>query len=447
MRVLLINPPRSPHNAILSHAPEHARRLIHKKLIGPPLGLLTIAAAVGPDHDVMVFDMKGEYDLHPDARSPEALTADMVNGFAPDIVGVSCIASEYPAAMRILETAKSINSRILTVAGGLHATLCPHHFSRPCVDAVCPGMAAHTFRSAAAAWERGEGLERIRGILYNSPRGLRRTPGKPLPCNAADEDFIMPDRSHLSPWLSTYRVAGAPGPVTYLYTSLGCPGRCTFCSIWPHFDGAFYQRRIDSIIDELRTLDEYPVVRFADANTVVDTVFMHALFDRIWREGVRKEYVMDIRADAAAGNPDLIEKMARAGLKVAICGFESFREDELRDYHKGAGPEAIARAIDIFHANGVRVRGNYVVPPSYTDGDFDDLAAYAASHKVTHAGYTILTPMPGTALYRAMRDDIVDHDLSRYNFFNCVCRTALPRETFYERVANLWTIKEGDAVI
>ena len=66
MKILLINPPRSPENSILKFAPEEAKRFIHKKLIGPPLGLLTIAAAV-KDHDVTVFDTKGEYDLDPGA--------------------------------------------------------------------------------------------------------------------------------------------------------------------------------------------------------------------------------------------------------------------------------------------------------------------------------------------------------------------------------------------
>ncbi len=447
MRVLLINPPRSPHNAILDYAPSHAKRFIHRKLVGPPLGLLTLAAAIRSDHDAVVFDLKGEYDLRPEAGPLELIVQNIIRGLCPDIVGVTFIASEFPAGLRILKTVKSMNRDILTVAGGLHATLCPDDFAQPCVDIVCPGMAAHTFAAVVSAFERGEKLDSIRGILINGPEGLAQTRGKPIPCNAAAEDFIMPDRSHLSPWIHSYRVPGAPGPVTYLYTSLGCGHRCTFCSIWPHFKGQFYQRSIDSIIGELQTLDRYPVIRFADANTVVSPRFMHALFDRIRAEGIHKEYVMDIRADTAAANPDLIEKMARAGLRVVICGFESFRETELRAYRKESDPRAIARAIEIFHHNGVRIRGNYVAPPDYTAADFDALAAYAASHKVTHAGYTILTPMPGTELYETMKPAIIDHDLSKYNFFNCVTRTELPLREFYKRVGALWSIKEGDAVI
>ena len=44
MKIALINPPRSPHNGILEHAPDEALPFIHRKLVGPPLGLITVAA-------------------------------------------------------------------------------------------------------------------------------------------------------------------------------------------------------------------------------------------------------------------------------------------------------------------------------------------------------------------------------------------------------------------
>ena len=91
MRILLINPPRSPQNKILEFAPDDAKPFIHKKLIGPPLGLLTIAAAV-KDFDVQVIDLKGEYDLHPNAPGLNDLVSSYLASFNPDIVGITFIA-------------------------------------------------------------------------------------------------------------------------------------------------------------------------------------------------------------------------------------------------------------------------------------------------------------------------------------------------------------------
>lgn len=444
MKILLVNPPRSPHNAILEHAPEHAKRFIHKKLIGPPLGLLTVATAVR-HHDVALLEMKGEYDLNPASPPPAALVRQWLERVRPRVVGITVIASEFPLSMEILREVRAFDPSILTVAGGLHATLCPQDFARPEIDVVCEGQSAHTFRDLVDTFERARPLNTVAGIHVNGPDGLEYTRARAT--DAAGEQFLLPDRSLVKPWISTYHVGGSPDPVTYVFSSLGCPYRCSFCSIWPAFGGSYYQRTVDSIIDELKTLDDYPIVRFADANTVVDTAIVSQLLDRIEREGIRKEFIIDLRADAAAKHPALIERFARAGLKVVICGFESERNDVLERYNKSADAALIAKAIDVLHANGVSIRGNYVVPPDYTQDDFSALAEYANRHRVTFAGYTVLTPMPGTQLYTSMIHDILDFDLAKYNFFNCVLKTRLPIDEFYGHMARLWPIKKGLEVI
>ena len=156
---------------------------------------------------------------------------------------------------------------------------------------------------------------------------------------------------------------------------------------------------------------------------------------------------MDIRADVAAQHPEVIEKMAKSGLKVVICGFESFRDEELKKYRKDSPPQFNQDAIRVFEENGIMVRGNYVIPNDYTPADFDALSEYSDQNRVVYAGYTILTPMPGTVYYRQVRDQIVDHDYKKYNFFNSVLKTFLPHDEFHTRVGSLWLIKKGNDVI
>lgn len=445
MKILLINPPRSPENMILESAPAEAKHFIHKKLIGPPLGLLTIAEAV-KDHDVIVFDMKGEYDLIPNAPEPEQMVQDLLENVNPDVVGTTVITSEFSYGLDILRTAKKFNPGILTVVGGLHTTLCPNDLNDPSVDVVCPGQASFTFRDVIRAAEANVPFESVKGILVRKGKHLISTGASPVYFDAADKHFLMPDRSHLERWRSTYAVGNNPEPATYLFTSLGCPYRCTFCSIWKEHNKMYYQRRVESIIEELKLID-YKIVRFSDANTIVNINFINTLFDRIVEEGIDKMFIMDIRADTAVDHPGLIEKLAKAGLKVVITGFESYRDEELAMYNKRSEARMIKEAIDIFHHNDILLRGNYVVPPDYDEDDFKALADYANSHRVTYAGYTILTPMPGTVYYDEVKNNIIDHDYTKYNFFNSVMKTKLPLEQFYENVGKLWLIKEGTDVI
>ncbi len=446
MKILLINPPRSPENNILKYAPDEAKRFIHKKLIGPPLGLLTIAAAV-KDHDVTVFDTKGEYDLVPETPGLEVLVRMLLEKHQPDLVGVTAITSEFDFCIDICRVVKEFNPLILTVAGGLHATLCPNDFTDPSFDVIIPGQCPHIFREVVRVKECGGSLASIAGILINSSGELKKTAGKPAAWDAADADYLMPDRGHLERWIDTYKVGNSPFPSTYVFTSLGCPYKCTFCSIWTQFKGKYYQRTVESLITELKSIDEYPVVRFADANTVVDEQFMLKLFRRMEEEGIRKTFVMDIRADVAANRPDIIEKLARGGLKVVICGFESFRDDELKKYHKDSPAIDNQEAVKVFEQNGIMVRGNYVVPPDYNHKDFDALAEYADRNRVVYAGYTVLTPMPGTIYYQQVKNQIIDHNYRKYNFFNSVMKTTLPHDEFHRQIGRLWLIKKGTDVI
>jgi radical SAM superfamily enzyme YgiQ (UPF0313 family) len=446
MKILLLNPPRSPENNILRYAPDDAKPFIHKKLIGPPLGLLTIAAAVS-DFDVTLFDSKGEYDLDPATPPLAVLVLQLLEKYKPDIVGVTVITSEFDYALEIFRVVKQFNPMILTVAGGLHATLCMQDFAGTAADVIIPGQCPHIFRDVVIAREKGLNLESVPGIWLNGTRGLKKTQGTVRAWDAVNADYLMPDRRHLDRWISTYKVGNSPFPSTYVFTSLGCPYKCTFCSIWTQFKGKYYQRTVESLITELKSIDEYPVVRFADANTVVDHDFMNLLFDRIVEEGIHKTFVMDIRADVAARYPAIIEKLARGGLKVVICGFESFRDEELSRYHKDSPAFDNEEAIRVFERNDIMVRGNYVVPNDYEEDDFKALAEYADRNRVVYAGYTVLTPMPGTVFYQQVKDEIVDHDYKKYNFFNSVMKTKLPHDKFHEEIGKLWLIKKGKDVI
>jgi len=446
MKILLINTPRSPENRILEFAPEPAKRFIHKRLIGPPLGLLTIAAAV-KDHDVLLFDTKGEFDLKPDHPSLADIVKRLVSDFRPDIVASTAITSELYYAFEIFTEAKKIDPEIVSVLGGLHPTLLPNDCFHPSVDVVCPGQSPHVFRDVVRTLEKKASLIAVPGILLNIGPGLMRTPGTAARWDAANADYLMPDREPLKPWIDTYKVGGSPFPSTYLFTSLGCPYKCTFCSIWPQFKGKYYQRSVESLVTELHSIPDYPVVRFADANTVVDLGFMNHLFDRILEEGIHKTFVMDIRADVASQHPAIIQKMAEGGLKVVICGFESYRDEELKKYNKSSPASDIAKAIKVFHDNGIMIRGNYVIPSDYTEDDFMALEEYSSGNPVVYAGYTILTPMPGTRFYKQVKNKIIDHDYHKYNFFNSVLKTTLPYEKFHERVGSLWLIKMGTDVI
>ena len=445
MKILLINTPRSPYNAILLYAPEEAKPFIHKKLIGPPLGLLTLAAAL-KEHDVVLFDTKAEYDLNPDTPELAVLVENLIKEHKPGVVGTTVITSELYYGIEILKTVKKTDPNITTIIGGQYVTVRLDDCYDEAIDIAIQGHAGRKMQDIIRAMEKGISLDNVPGIFLNKSNGFQKTKGVEKPWDIAGTDFTMPDRSMIEQWRDAYRVPNAPSPTTYLFTSIGCPFKCTFCSIWKENCGSYYKRSVESIVEELKSIN-YDIVRFADANTIVDVEYIDRLFNRIEEEGIKKEYIMDIRSDVAVNNPKLIEKLAKNGLKVVICGFESYKEAELNKYNKSSSAAYIEQAISLFHDNGIMLRGNYVIPTDYTHDDFRAMADYAGAHKVAYAGYTILTPMPGTDYYDEVKHNIIDHDLRKYNFFNAVLPTSLSLEEFYKNVGALWLIRKGKDVI
>lgn len=137
-------------------------------------------------------------------------------------------------------------------------------------------------------------------------------------------------------------------------------------------------------------------------------------------------------------NPDIIELAVKAGLRITICGLEATSNEELEAYNKQNTIENISSALKFLNSLGILVNGNYIVRPEYVESDFDRVAQFVSDNPIYHAGFTVLTPFPGTDLYETMKKDIVIHDLDYYNLTNAVVETVLPEPKFYEQVGKLY---------
>ena len=124
-----------------------------------------------------------------------------------------------------------------------------------------------------------------------------------------------------------------------------------------------------------------------------------------------------------------------AGLQTVVIGFEEINNEKLKTFHKINSQENNHRAIQILKEIGIRIIGDFIVSPDYTEKDFLSLENFVESSGIDVPIPSILTPLPGTPLFRKMKDRIVIHDLDYYTFTNAVVKTALDEKHFY----NLYT--------
>jgi len=388
-----------------------------------PLHLEMIAATV-PECDVRILDMRVDSDLESALR-----------GFEPDMAAVTALTPEVSPALRILDRVKAFSSDIFTVAGGHHATLLPQDFCLPQVDAVALGEGEAVFPELARAVASHHGLDHVPGVVWQNrdgafiqnarPNGRIDLGNLPLPRRDLthayrDEYFFLFDR-----------------PDTSVATSRGCPFHCGFCSVHEFHRGAINQMPPQRVLAEVATISTDHIT-FVDDNFLMNHVRETAIADRIKSEGIRKRYSMECRTDSIVRHPDLVAKWVDIGLYAVLLGLEGGSDEMLRGVKKSCTIDTNDRAIRILQDQGVIIWGAFIVDPDWSADDFKRLHDYVREKQITHTQFTILTPLPGTQLYRERRRELLTDDYSCFDTLHAVVPTRLPREEFYQRFANLY---------
>jgi len=57
---------------------------------------------------------------------------------------------------------------------------------------------------------------------------------------------------------------------------------------------------------------------------------------------------------------------------------------------------------------------------------------------VDFASFAVLTPLPGTDLYEAVKDSLLTHDYDYFDFNHTLLPTELPMDVFYHELAALY---------
>jgi radical SAM superfamily enzyme YgiQ (UPF0313 family) len=232
-----------------------------------------------------------------------------------------------------------------------------------------------------------------------------------------------------------YVMSGVGGKVGFVASAYGCTHRCSFCSIPNMTDGRYLIHRPAAVLRDMQLLGEVPVVRLVDANTFGDLEHALSLGRCIIESGLKKAIVADVRAETVTRHPDLFTLWKQAGLASVVIGFEEISDSGLERLNKRSSVAVNIEAIGILKDIGIRVIGDFIVDPEYTEADFDALERFVASHAIDLPLPSILTPLPGTPLHREMRHKITIQDLDYYTFTNAVCPTRMEPKLFYQAYA------------
>lgn len=339
-----------------------------------PLTFPTLASLIPPDISV-------------DLRCIDEGIGDVDLSLEADLVGITVITGAAPRAYALADVFRARGIKV--VMGGPHVTLVPDD-AAPHADSIVVGYAEENWPRLLRDFVAG----RLQARYDQSPTlDLSNAP--------PPDRSVLPRRKYL-----TSHVFEA---------TRGCVHDCEFCVVPTAWGRKPLQHPVEKIVADLRRMRTRRAV-FIDLNLIADKVYARQLFRALiplklqWF-GLATTLLCDDRA--------LLDLAAESGCRGLLMGLESISTANLRGSRKGFNrPEQYAWIVDQLHQRAIALQGCFVFGLDDDRSDvFDRTAAFAVEAKIDLPRFAIITPFPGTPLYRRLESEgrILTRDWERYD--------------------------------
>jgi radical SAM superfamily enzyme YgiQ (UPF0313 family) len=369
---LLVNPfyAKSPHGSFGKH------------VLTPTLALTSVAGATPAHWQVRCWDENLLQGPPPAEPSPEA-------------VGITVHLTFAKRAYQLADWYRARGSKV--ILGGLHVQSCPEEVA-PHADAIALGDGVQLWPRILGDIEAGTLKPRYEAT-YESSYDLDPEPRRDL----------LPRDSFLT--------------TASLIATRGCHNRCGFCYLSTKGLQMPYRTRDPEDIRRQFAATRQPYAVFIDNNLGSQPEYLRALcralrpLEKIWSAAV----TLDVTDDSS-----LVREMALAGCTGVFIGFETLTDANLVQARKRCPrAEEYARRVGLLRDNGIQVNGSFVVG---FDGDnkdtFVQLADWIEANHLECATFHILTPYPGTPLFRQYKSEgrLLHRDWDKYDTAHVVFR-------------------------
>lgn len=403
MNVLLINPPRM--HEITGNNPSVIEA---SRGCNPPLGLLYIAAYMERNtaHTVQVADAQVEALDYPALEERIRLAR-------PDVVGLTAMSLTLLDVMMTVAVVRRAAPEARVVLGGPHVHLYPEETIRlPGVDYLVLGEGEYTFsRLVDALSGPAAALHGIPGIVFREDGRVIMT-GAPGVID--DLDALPFPARHLVPYRRYSSILAAGSCATTIFTSRGCPYQCAFCDR-PHMGTRFRARSPGNVVDELAVCHQMGIrdFLFYDDTFAVRQDRAMAIGRLIRERGLDIRF--DIRTRVDTVSDELLATLARAGCQAIHYGVESGSPRILETLNKRIDLGMAEEVFRMTRRHGMSTLAYFMIGnPGETQDDIEMTFEVIRRLAPDYLHLTILTPFPGTQVYRmALETGVIPHDVWR----------------------------------
>lgn len=370
------------------------------------------------------------------SRMPVTITelvdvlAKSIDEFKPDMVGLSALTDDYPLGLGLMRHVKATYPDIMTIAGGVHATVDPVGvLSENCFDMVCVGEGEYVILDIAERIASGSGFEGIANLWVKRADGtVQRNVVRPYENNL--DAFPFPDWS-IYPETAFYK--SFQGRV-YKYgdfeMSRGCPYKCSYCinvHLQEIYKGHQFHREksIPRVVSEIQfAIEHYQIefLKFWDETFLLMSKERMQEFCDLYSTHIGLPYVIETTGQSI--DQFSVQILAKTNCRSASLGMETGSPDMRKGLlHKPTENSTYIKAFKLMGDHGIqKVSFNMIGLPTESQEDIFRTIGLNRLVGTEVQAIGIFYPYKGTPIRNMMlregwmTDDFDLTDLADYDF-------------------------------
>jgi radical SAM superfamily enzyme YgiQ (UPF0313 family) len=375
----------------------------------PHLWMFLLQSLTPAQHEVVLIDGNAQ-------PMDEAGIAQFVLENKIDLVGIGAMTRMIAKAYRMADAVRAVG--VPVVMGGPHVTEMadealgrdggPRH-----ADAVALGEADETWPRIVEDATRGA-LKDIYAPVDDAGKerkpSLKQYPVIPWDTiDLAQFNLVPKSAKH---WLQKIGEGWGTFRIVPVESGRGCPYGCEFCTVTGFFGDSIRFRTNESVVNELLMLKARArkergqiAVFFIDDNFAINLKRTKSLLRDIIAAGAQVNWVAQISANLLR-DQELVDLIAASGGKWVFIGMESIDPANLKDVNKGFNkPEEYAAVLQRLAQRNVYAITSFIFGmDNDTVGAAERTLAQVRTWPPGLPIFGLLTPLPGTPLYKRLDD-------------------------------------------